>query len=673
MRSVLLERVLADASDAILVLDASQSILLFNTAAEEMFGFSASEVLGRCLGMLLPERVRSEHLRYFKDFAREPVTRRAMQERGELVGRRKSGAEFPAEVTISKVEVSGQVVFTSIVRDITERRRLEDQLKIESERFRALFQHARDAILVVDELNVARFVTPSYTALLGYGADDRLGRDGFTLVHPDDVEAYRRLFAYVAASPNRSARGRLRAKHRDGEYRWLAVTVTNLLDEPAVAGLVVNARDVTARQEAELALVHLAFHDPLTGLANRALLIEQLTRALDAAPRTGARTAVLFANLDRFKVVNDNLGHRAGDQLLVAVAERLRHCVRPTDTVARVGGDEYVVLVPGAHTIQDAVSAATRVARCLHEPVTIDGDATFTSASIGIVLAEYGDDPERVLANADLAMQEAKDAGRGRYEIYDETLRTRIRDLIDLESDLRIGIDKKQFVPYYQPVIDLADRQMRGVEALVRWRHPSRGLLMPDQFIPMAEEAGLIVGIGQLVLSEASNTIVNRERREDTKLDLAVNVSPRQLDQPDFTQSITSILESTGLDPKRLVVEITESAVINNLHEATRALKKLRDVGIRIAMDDFGTGYSSLSYLSRLPVDIVKIDRSFISAIDDDPANAKVVAAICSLGQAIGLHVIAEGVETIAQHELLRELGCNSAQGYLYGRPRPRI
>ena len=670
---VFLQRVLADASDAILAIDVSQSILLFNTAAEEMFGFLAAEVLGCGIEMLMPDRVRSAHHGHIEAFSGEPVAHRAMSERGALVARRKNGVLFPVEVTISKLVVSGQVVFTAIVRDITERRQGEARRKSESDRFRSLFQHATDAILVVDGNNKVRFATPSYASLLGYEDDDPRGRDGFALAHPQDVEGYRRLFELVCASPSRTARYELRIKHRDDAYRWIALTVTNLLQDPTVAGLVVNARDVTDRKEAEQELAHQAFHDPLTGLANRALLIERLTQVLDAAERDGAGVGVLFIDLDRFKLVNDRLGHRAGDELLVAVAERLRHCVRPADTVARIGGDEFVIIAPGAQTVQEAVGVATRVATCLREPMTVNGSAALTSASIGIVIAGHSDDPDRVLANADLAMYEAKGAGRGRYEIYDETLRTRMHEILDLEEHLRAGIDRREFVTYFQPVVDLAEQEVRGFEALVRWQHPERGLLAPDQFIPFAEETGLITGIGQIVLLDATRTLVEHNRRHHTQLDVAVNVSPRQLDEPGFITKVTSTIESTGIDPENLIVEITESAVINNIDDTAKVLRQLKDLGIRIAMDDFGTGFSSLSYLSTLPVDIVKIDRSFVSTLTENPANAKIVAAICSLGQAMGLHVIAEGVETRAQHHHLRELGCHSAQGYLYGRPRPTL
>ena len=664
-----LERVLADASDAIVALDIEQRILLFNNAAEDIFGFTADEVLGRDLDVLLPDGVRRHHRAHVRGFLQGPVDRRTMGERGELVGRRKDGTEFPVEVTISKLTVEDQVVFTAIVRDISARRQLEERQRRDSQRLQAMFQHATDAVLVVDECHVVRFATPSFNALLGYDADRAGGQDGFAVVHPSDAEGYRRLFAFVTAAAGRSARYEFRAQHREGGFRWIEATVTNLLDEPHVAGVVINARDISARKAAEKALAHQAFHDELTGLPNRALLADRLIQALAAGARTGRGVGVFFIDLDRFKNVNDSLGHTAGDELLVAIAQRLGECTRPEDTVARIGGDEFVIIAPGAGTIERAVDVATRVASCFEPPVPLGGTSVFTSASIGIVLAERGDDPERVLADADIAMYRAKETGRGRYELFDETLRTRMRELLDLEKHLRAGIERHEFRTYYQPVVDLADESVQGVEALVRWAHPQRGLLSPDQFIPVAEESGLIVGIGRLVLLDACHAVVRHGRRGNP-IDLAVNVSPRELDEATFIPQVASALEVSGLDPCRLVVEITESAAINDMEGLAKSLGQLKDMGVRVAMDDFGTGFSSLSHLSQLPVDIVKIDRSFVSMLDQGFAEAEIVGAICSLGRAMGLHVIAEGVETPAQRERLRELGCHSAQGYLFGRPR---
>lgn len=313
------------------------------------------------------------------------------------------------------------------------------------------------------------------------------------------------------------------------------------------------------------------------------------------------------------------------------------------------------------------------MADCLRNPVNVNGTATLTSASIGIVIAEHGQDLEQAIANADLAMYEAKAAGRGRYEIYDEELRTRLHEFLDFEEHLRRAVERGEFVTYYQPVVRLADEAVHGVEALVRWQHPERGLIPPDKFIPTAEESGLISSIGKAVLFDAGRAVAEHNLHHRAQLDLAVNVSPHQLDDPTFTHAITTTIRDTGLDPNHLIVEVTESAVINHLEEAAAVLTKLKELGIRIAMDDFGTGFSSLTYLSKLPIDIVKIDRSFVSTMNEDPANAQIVSAICSLSRSMGLHVIAEGVETRAQHQLLLAFGAHSAQGYLYGRPQPTI
>jgi diguanylate cyclase (GGDEF)-like protein len=418
-------------------------------------------------------------------------------------------------------------------------------------------------------------------------------------------------------------------------------------------------------------LVRMAYHDTLTGLPNRALLVDRLEQVLVRQHRAGPRAAVLLLDLDNFKLINDSLGHHVGDQLLIAVGNALSTTVRPGDTVARLGGDEFVVLLPEVADAPEAVHLAECISSSLHQPFAIADRQVVVSTSIGVALSEPEQDrPERLLRSADLALYKAKDNGRGRHELFDPHLEASAVERMQLEADLRVALGCEQLQVHYQPIIELDAGDIVGWEALVRWRHPQRGLISPATFIPVAEETGLIVPIGEWVLATACRQLhrwMALGGRKD--LTMSVNVSARQFREPALIDQIVHVIETTGIAAHCVKLEITESAVMQDAHAAERTLRSLKGLGVQVAIDDFGTGYSSLSYLKRFPVDTLKIDRSFVDGLGSDPQDTAIVRSVVALAQTLELTVTAEGIETPGQQAHLRLLGCDFGQGYFFGRP----
>ncbi|HWJ45900.1 MAG TPA: EAL domain-containing protein, partial [Gaiellaceae bacterium] len=459
-------------------------------------------------------------------------------------------------------------------------------------------------------------------------------------------------------------------QHRDGTTLTFQVQHTDLLHDEHVRGIVLNSRDISERKAFEEQLAHQAFHDPVTKLANRALFSDRVEHALMRAGRGIPEIAVMFIDLDDFKTVNDSLGHAAGDEVLQEVGRRLKIAVRPTDTVARFGGDEFAVLLDGVTGSEDAADAAARILRALDMPVEIDGKHVFPRASVGICLV--GEDletpeAEDLLRNADVAMYMAKRDSKGSYRVFEPTMHERVVERLELRSDLQHALSLDQLELHYQPVVRLAGRDILGFEALVRWNHPARGLIPPVQFIPVAEETGLIVPMGRWILETACREAVRLQQQfpREEPLTISVNLSVRQLQSETLVGDVRKALAATGLAASSLVLEITESLMLSDTDFAMQQLHELKSLGIRLAMDDFGTGYSSLSYLSRFPVDILKMDRSFVGSQE----NEALTSAIIALGTSLSLEVVAEGIELPEQASSLEELGCELGQGFLFAKP----
>jgi diguanylate cyclase (GGDEF)-like protein/PAS domain S-box-containing protein len=541
-------------------------------------------------------------------------------------------------------------------------------------RFRSLVQNATDLITVIDVDATIRYQSPSVRRVLGYEPSQLEGTSFFNLIHEDDASRVRSLLVMSGAGQTVID---ARLRHHSGA--WLAVEMTpnDLTEDPNVAGIVLNTRDVSERRAFEEQLQHQAFHDTVTGLANRALFHDRVHHALERQERDGKELAVLLLDLDDFKAVNDSLGHAVGDRLLVEVGNRLRTLVRGADTVARMGGDEFAVLMEEARQ-EEAGEAAERIVEGLKAPFQLDGKDVLVRASLGIAIvegAEGSEGAEEVLRNADVAMYMAKAEGKGRYQIFEPTMHNSVLRRLELRANLLRAAENNEFVLYYQPIYDLASGDLAGVEALIRWQHPERGLVPPDQFIPLAEETGLIVPIGKWALEEACKEALTLQRAcppGGRKLTMAVNLSAKQLQEPELVHDLATILRETGLEPQTLHVEITESVMMADTEFSVTRLKELKMLGVRLAVDDFGTGYSSLNYIRRFPIDVLKIDRSFIDGVSDGGEVSALTEAILQLSRILRLHAVAEGIETKEQLERLLELRCELGQGYLFARPLER-
>jgi diguanylate cyclase (GGDEF)-like protein/PAS domain S-box-containing protein len=537
-------------------------------------------------------------------------------------------------------------------------------------RFRSLVAHASDLITVLDAEGVVTYQSPSIERVLGYRSHEVEGRRFDRLLVESDRPLLAQLIALDGPGEAEGHTIECSVLHRDGTPLTFEVQHTDLLHDEHVHGIVLNSRDVSERKAFEEQLAHQAFHDPVTKLANRALFSDRVEHALMRSTRGIPEIAVMFIDLDDFKTVNDSLGHTAGDEVLQEVGRRLKIAVRPTDTVARFGGDEFAVLLDGVDGSADAADAASRILRALELPIEIDGKNVVPRASVGICLVgEDLETPEatELLRNADVAMYMAKRDSKGSYRVFEPTMHERVVERLELRSDLQHALSLDQLELHYQPVVRLSGREILGVEALVRWNHPTRGTIPPIQFIPVAEETGLIIPMGRWILETACYEGVRLQERftRDEPLTMSVNLSVRQLQSETLVADVRSALSLTGLPASSLVLEITESLMLTDTDFAMQQLHDLKGLGIRLAMDDFGTGYSSLSYLSRFPVDILKMDRSFVGAED----NEALTSAIIALGTSLSLEVVAEGIELAEQANSLEELGCELGQGYLFARP----
>src|ERR671912_891033 len=566
--------------------------------------------------------------------------------------------------------------FVSQIQDVSERKKVEKVIIESEERFRSLVQNSSDIITILDTDGTVHYVSPAVERVTGYRPEEQVGTNAFGSVHPDDREQALNTFAEVLKRPGLHPSLEFRVPHKDGSWRYLEHVVNNLVDDPAVSGVVINSWDVTERKALVEQLSYQAFHDLLTGLPNRALFMDRLERALTRANRRGSKVAVLFTDLDNFKVINDSLGHKAGDQLLVAVAERLKTCLRPEDTAGRLGGDEFTILVEDISSVGEGVQIAERIADILRPPFALEDQEVFVTASTGIALNSTAQEqPADLLRYADLAMYRAKHRGKARYEVFEPSMDAKAVERLMLETGLRRALVRQQFRVYYQPIVALDNDEVAGVEALVRWEHPQRGLLLPEEFLSVAEETGLIVRIGQWVLREAGKQARNwQERYPSTPpFTVSVNLSTREFFHPKL---VAEVLGESELDPASLQLEITESAMTTNgTSSADRTLRNLKRMGVQLAIDDFGLGYSSLSYLKRFPVDFLKIDRSFIAGLGGEPnggsKDTEITKAMIELTHALGLRVIAEGVETSEQLARLRNMKCDLAQGNFFSEPLP--
>jgi diguanylate cyclase (GGDEF)-like protein/PAS domain S-box-containing protein len=540
-------------------------------------------------------------------------------------------------------------------------------------RFGSLVQHSSDLITVLDADATIVYQSPSIEKILGFTPEEVRGERFDRLMQPGEQSRLLHLLADASVTDATETEVlECALRHRDGSVRQFEILHTNLLGDEHVRGIVLNSRDVSERKAFERQLAHQAFHDPVTGLANRALFSERVRHAVARARRDGRGLAVLFMDLDDFKTINDSLGHAAGDKVLVEVAKRLAASIRTSDTAARFGGDEFALLLEDVENVQEAAETAERILAALATPLSLAEKELTARCSLGIAMVEHGTptDADELIRDADAAMYIAKRDGKGGYRLFEPAMHEGVLARLELRADLQRALTDDQFELYYQPLVHLADGRPSGVEALLRWRHPERGLVSPDDFIPFAEDTGLIVPIGRWVLREGCRQAVAMQRAVpcDPPLSMSINLSVKQLQHSDIVADVREVLEETGLDPTSLTLEITETVMMADADLAVQRLTDLKALGVRLAMDDFGTGYSSLSYLSRFPVDVLKMDRSFLRA-GATPEQNGLATAVVALGDTLQLQVVAEGIEYSEQWDTLRGLGCDLGQGFHFARP----
>ena len=801
------ELILNSVGEGIYGLDLQGKTTFVNPAAVRLTGWDAEELIGRHQHDMI-HHTKPDGTPYPNEECpiyaalNDGTTHRITDE----VFWRKDGTSFPVDYVSTPIRERGEIVGAVVLfEDITERKQAEEERKVSERRFRSLIQNATDLITVLGEDGIIRYESPTIERILGYLPEERIGKNAFDYLHPDDRHSSKKTFAEALDNPGQvQPPVEFRICHKDGSWRYMETTRTNLLQDPAVEGVVSNSRDITERRQTEealreseerfrtafedapigvalvgldrshlkvnraycemlgyteeellakphpeiihpedredsadriqgildrgaepyalerryfhadgrvvwslsnLSLVresdgepshfvclhediterkeleerlrHQAFHDSLTDLPNRSLFLDRLGHALESVGREGGSVAVLLLDLDDFKVVNDSLGHDAGNAVLIEIAVCLRACMRPGDTVARIFGDEFAILLEAPAGEEEAKRVARRIEERLREPFRVEWQEVFLKASIGITLGESVEDkPDDLLRHADLAMYETKRQGKTHHQLYDASMSTRAAERMDLERDLRQALEREEFEVYYQPKVLLETGAIAGVEALVRWRHPDRGLLEAGQFIPLAEETGLINELGLWVLKESCNQLKEWQARYPEKpglpLGVCVNLSAREIQQSDLVEKVADVLRKTGLDPGCLVLEITERTAMEDAEQTIVKLRKLKDLGVELAIDDFGTGYCSLVYLEHSLLDILKIDHVLIHRERGDTEEcATIISAMTSMAHSLGLTVIVEGIEEEWQVAKLKEMGCEMAQGYYYAKPLP--
>ncbi len=581
----------------------------------------------------------------------------------------------------NSMSASLQSGYSKLEQEVLERRKSEDALSDSEERYALAAQGSNDGLWDWDLRSNEIHFSPRWKAMLGH-KDDELGdepEEWFGRIHPDDrPETEARVAAHIDGR-NQHFENEFRLRQKDGSYLWMLSRGLAVRDSTGQAYRMAGSQtDITSRKAASEQLVYHAFHDALTGLPNRALFINRLQHVITTSARRGGLLyAVLFLDADRFKIINDSRGHMVGDQLLIAVGSKLGDCIRPGDTVARLGGDEFAVLLEDVSDLKNAVDVADRIHQQLATPLLIEGHEVYAAVSVGIALGStLYERAEQVLRDADIAMYEAKKHGGACSEIFDAKMHASLVDRIELESELRGVLDRDELALVYQPQMDLNKNRLIGFEALVRWNHPTRGLVGPVEFIPLAEATGMIIKIGEWIMREACRELARLHQRYPVAppLKMSINISGKQFAQQDLAETVLRILNEECVFPTTLAIEITESILMENIDVAIATMTTLRALGVHVHIDDFGTGYSSLSYLHSLPIDALKIDQSFVNKLTADGNNREIVLAIMSLAKSLNLEVIAEGIEMEHQLQQLKGLDCRVGQGYLFSRPmKPEV
>ena len=658
-----LGRALEQNPASVMITDPRGRIEYVNPKFEEISGYSAAEVIGKNPRILKSGDTSPEEYRELWE-----TIMRGREWKGYFHNRRKNGEIYWESATISPLrgEDGGVTHFIAVGEDITARKRAEDQLRMNA----TVFDTLTEGIMITDASNRIKAVNPAFSRITGYQPEEVVGEDPKMLSsgrHPKGF--YRKLWQKVETKGFWC--GEIWNRRKDGNVypEWLSISVIRDPQSDAVKEYVAVFSDISQRKQDEEQIRRQANFDALTGIPNRSLFFDRLTQAIINARREHGKLALLFIDLDRFKAVNDSYGHVTGDGLLQEVAERIRSCLRDNDTVARFGGDEFVILVHDLKELDDAALVAEKILERMEVPFVVAEREVVLGASIGItVYPEDTEDPEEMLRNADMAMYRAKEEGRNRYQFFTIGMQEQVRERMEVEQDLRMALDQNELQLFYQPIVDARSGELVSVEALLRWDHPERGLIPPEMFIPLAEETGLIGQIGDWVLWEACRQ-VSAWQEAGMRIGVSVNLSSRQRSKEFTSWNLSRLLKETGVPGELLTLEITEGMLMEDREEVIGWLQGFKKLGISLSVDDFGTGYSSLSYLKRFPIDALKIDRSFVQGLPDDPEDVSLVDAILAMAGSLGVRVVAEGVENREQLEFLRQRGCPCLQGFYFGVP----
>ena len=657
--------ILNNIADGIITADMNGVILTFNPAAERIFGYRAAEVIGNKLNMLMSPEMAKNHDRFIRRYQNTSDSQTIGITR-ELYAVRKDGSQFPIDITITEMPVEEGLHFIGIFRDITERLRSEEQLRLAQR----IFDGNNDAIIITDHDTRILRVNQAFCRITGYSAEEALGQTPKILSSGQhDAGFYRVMWRDLDRYGH--WQGEIWNRRKSGEIfpEWLSISTVHD-DRLGVCNYVGIFSDITEKKAAEERIYHMAHHDALTGLINRFMLEIQLRDAIEHSTAEGSSLAILYMDLDHFKKINDTLGHPVGDDLLKVVADRLSSSLRGSDVVCRFGGDEFIVLLKNIIQPKFAGEIAELLLEKIMHPIELEGRELFVGASIGIALyPQDAQSAEDLMRNADAALFRAKQQGRNNYQYYSNDMNARAIERLDMETRLRHALENEEFILYYQPQLDLQQGRVVGVEALIRWAHPDLGLVPPADFIPLLEETGLIIPVGEWVLNHACARAMAWREAGLGDIRMAVNISPHQFQYSDIMATVEQALRASALPHHLLELEITEGSIMSDGEGNIRRLQQLANMGAQLAIDDFGTGYSSLAYLKRFPIDALKIDQSFVRNMHTDNDDQNIVAAIISLGNSLGLRIIAEGVEEAVQLQHLTALGCEEAQGYHISRP----